>query len=351
MLATSDKRQAADEMAISLKDIYGQSEIIAQLESASRAGRLAHAYLFWGPEGVGKSTLARAVIKGLLCDEAGGLASCGCCPSCRQAEAGSHPDVMIIEPESPAGAIGIEAVRAVQARASLKPFRGTKKVVLVRRADLMTPEASHALLKSLEEPDPGMYWILTARHLRALPATVRSRTQPISVRPLPEEELAAILGGRGMGAGEAQTCARLAEGSVGKALRLCEAGEVKWKNRWIDSFLVDRELLAGSSRRAPWRELEKLERAELEKFLDLFAQWFRDLLVCSESVKGVFPLNGDREDALRSEKARYTHEELIQLIEVVAEGRNLLDRNVNTKVLIGWLEQTISEILCPKSST
>jgi len=143
---------------------------------------VSHAYLYHGPEGLGKSEGALWFAAGLLCPQGEGI-PCEICPVCSRVTAHAHPDVHEIG--TPGTRIGIEEIRALRKAVGLRPFEGAVKVVIVHQAHLMTSQAANALLKSLEEPPEDAVFILTADSPQSLLPTVLSRCQPIPFRPFP----------------------------------------------------------------------------------------------------------------------------------------------------------------------
>jgi DNA polymerase III subunit delta' len=155
--------------------------------------RLPHALLIHGPEGIGKSVFATAVAHGLLCESPKGIAACGKCPACLWLEAGNHPDLRVLEPANPdtteaddqtapakgSAHIVIEQVRELADFINISSHRGGAKVVLIQPAEALNVNAANALLKSLEEPPAGVYFILMSHRPHFLPATIRSRCRHI----------------------------------------------------------------------------------------------------------------------------------------------------------------------------
>lgn len=153
-------------------------------------GRLAHALLLAGPEGVGKRQFGEALAARLLCEVTGTGEACGSCPACRQFAAGNHPDMIHLEPAETGKALGVDAVRDLIDRLHLTAGHGVK-VGLIDPADAMTASAGNSVLKTLEEPPSGTYLILASARPGQLPATVRSRCQRIGFAiPSPEEAIA-----------------------------------------------------------------------------------------------------------------------------------------------------------------
>lgn len=198
----------------------------AQVVRAFEAGRLGHAQLLTGPEGLGKHELARMLAKRLLCREAGAAPSaCGHCLSCQRFGQGSHGDFRQLGIElnektgKPKTAIGIEQIRDMAEWLALTAQLGGARVVIIETAHRLNTQAANALLKTLEEPMPGRYLLLVTHQAAVLPATIRSRCQRIEV-PLPETAQARRwLAGQGMPEEAARHLLALAGGNPGLALQ------------------------------------------------------------------------------------------------------------------------------------
>ncbi|HNF64555.1 MAG TPA: DNA polymerase III subunit delta', partial [Plasticicumulans sp.] len=160
--------------------------IWAQLAPALAAGRLPHALLLAGPEGLGKMAFAQALGEALLCEsQRPDHHACGHCRACRLLAAGSHPDLHVVVPAEEGKAIRVDAIRELIGFAALTPQFGGRRVLRLAPAELLNVNAANALLKTLEEPAPGSHLILvSARPARLLP-TVRSRCQTIRFAPPP----------------------------------------------------------------------------------------------------------------------------------------------------------------------
>ncbi|MCS6931095.1 MAG: DNA polymerase III subunit delta' [Acetobacteraceae bacterium] len=213
-------------------ELVGHAAQAAMLAEAASGGRLHHAWLISGPEGVGKATLALRFLRWLLAGRPPGgpapLYVPQTHPAFRRIAAGAHPDLRVLSPE--AGERGVKRIirvedaRAVPRFLSLTPAEGGWRGVLVDEAEAMNAEAQNALLKTLEEPPPRSVLVLTSHAPDRLLPTIRSRCRRLELFPLPEAEVAAMLERLlpEMPADERARLAALADGAPGRALRLAE---------------------------------------------------------------------------------------------------------------------------------
>ncbi|MBI5016593.1 MAG: DNA polymerase III subunit delta' [Deltaproteobacteria bacterium] len=202
---------------MSVSSILGHERPLRVLRRALASGRVPQAYLFWGPDGVGKELVAREVARTLLCTDAGARAEpCGGCPSCRRVAAGEHADLHLV---AAAGAsVTIQEIRALQETLGYQAFERGRKVAIIRDAFRMTREASNALLKTLEEPPAGTHIVLLAHHRSQLLPTLVSRCQVLRFDPLPEALVRRLLEERGIDAGRAESLVSCSGGCPGAVL-------------------------------------------------------------------------------------------------------------------------------------
>ncbi len=257
-------------------DVRGHDRAIAYLRRGWKAGRLAHAFVFTGPSGIGKGMVARALALGLHC-EVTPFDACGDCGSCRTIVAGTHPDVRVIAgPAKDRRDVSIEQVRELQRELGFRSLSRHPKVGIVDEAHLLTLQAQNALLKTLEEPSGDSVLILIAVQASALAPTILSRCQRLVFAPLPSSEVIAILEGRGRSRADATALAAYADGSPGSALTLDPEFFGQRRRELLSALAGLRR--AGFKRLSDFAQTLTAEEKDPTAVLALIASWHRDAL-------------------------------------------------------------------------
>ena len=186
-----------------LSEVKGQEHIKKALKRAFLKSRLHHAYLFYGPYGVGKSTLARALAQILLCKLIEGtesidqLDACGHCGACKRVDSENHPDLCILRREEHHGKLSreikIHQLRALQETLTYEPYEGGRRVVLIEEADKMNIACANALLKTLEEPSNNTHFILCTHRPNVILPTILSRCQHLRFSKLDHKSLQSLI--------------------------------------------------------------------------------------------------------------------------------------------------------------
>lgn len=215
---------------MSFENIINQNKAKKILTGQLKSGRISHAYLFLGPDGVGRKKTALELAKALNCiGWEKKFEPCGVCLSCTKIEHSTHPDVQVIDfgwqakfeekEVEKQKVLKIDTIRALQREISFKPSEGRWKIFIVEPAEKITIDAANCLLKTLEEPPPQTVLILLAKHKENLPATVVSRTQLVMFQPLAKDEIVSYLKSNcSVTKSEAEEIAKISEGSLSWAI-------------------------------------------------------------------------------------------------------------------------------------
>jgi DNA polymerase-3 subunit delta' len=352
--------------------VIGQARVKRTLLSALRTGRLAHAYLFYGPEGVGKDAMALELARILHC-ERGGESACGECDSCLRAAAMQHPDIQLItalptgkseESDDPplskltaddittireeyrkkgenpyyrldiprALVIKISSIREVRREASLTSYGGKRRIFVISQAEDMEDAAANALLKTLEEPAGDCLILMTAANRESLLPTIISRCQQVRFDPLGAEEIGrALIERQGVDPSRAALISRLSNGSYSRALELLST-DVFEERTFAVEFI--RNALSGNAakviddaeRIASWKN-----RDQVQRFLITILMWFRDAMVLKEGGKII---NLDQEEDLRRFLTRNPRADILAAMAETERALSLLDRNAYIKLVL-----------------
>ena len=320
---------------LSATTFVGNSSVLERLEGKFKAGRLPHAMIFSGPEGIGKRTCALRIARMLNCEQ-GGDAPCGQCRQCHKVESGSHPDVFTMNVAADATRIKIEQVRNLLSMLNMEPFEGAAKLFLIDPAERMSPGASNALLKALEEPPPRTYFILITQNVHDLLVTIRSRCQIYHFSPLTLDEI------RRCGI-EDELVVRCSQGSIGRALAT-DAESLRESRAAVLEFLetamhAREEELAGLLTLSAELGRAKEDYTERLRILGVLVS---DLIFLREGLDDRL-VNIDLETRLRESASRVTIERLIQIADCLKFIEANLKYNLNKQLMADVLALTLNE--------
>ncbi|MCG8402042.1 MAG: DNA polymerase III subunit delta' [Firmicutes bacterium] len=313
----------------SLRDLEGHAKIRTNLVNAVRHNRVSHAYLFFGPPGVGKKTAGLAFARALLCPSGDGDA-CGDCDDCVRSGRGAHPDLHVVRPDG--ASIKIKQLRGVRDGTTLTSFGEGRQVFLVEQAEKMTVEAANCILKTLEEPPGGVVFILVTDDPAGMPPTVLSRCQCLRFNVLTMDEVLRIIT-RTSGAGDrAGLAAALAGGSPGRALALLEGtGD---RDRVVELALG----LTGQRRPGvPAPPEEPANREEAQVFVRHITVLFRDVMVRQQTGAEDLLINIDRREDITALAGAYDRREVLDILITAEETDRRLAGNVNQRLALDSL--------------
>lgn len=318
---------------MSFRDIKGQDRAATFLKRSIANDRVAHAYIFLGPRGVGKFTTALNFAKALNCQKPADNEPCEVCASCRKIQTFNHPDLFIAKLEKDETSIKIERIRQLIKDIGMKPYEGRKKVYIIDGADLMTQESSNALLKTLEEPPSDSVMILIAENLGLLFHTIVSRSQIVRFFALKPEIVTEILvKEHALDAQHAHILAHLSSGRLGEALAYAQPAFFDRRSAVIDG-LLKRTLFDGEFDGG---------RKDIYITLDIMLTWYRDILVAQAGLDDKMLFNIDKKDAIYDAAKRLDAGYVLSAIRHIIETGSSLDQNANQKLAMNVLGLHIS---------
>jgi DNA polymerase-3 subunit delta' len=312
-------------------EIIGHQKPLETLRAALANGRLHHAYLFLGPEGVGKRTIGLSLAQAIHCNEVDND-SCGHCLNCLRIQTGNHPDVRMIGPIAGKKEISIQQIRSIEKELSFRAFSG-KKIAIIDPATLMNMPAQNALLKTLEEPPRDSLLILVATNAGGLLPTLRSRCLRIAFGPLPRDLIAGYLAAKEtMTRDAAEFVAAISMGSLGAALELDKEELVEQRRNWVEIM----DSLRPGDYRAALNAAEALSssREESLRFLAWVETWYRDLLIYIMAHDARELINLDIVAKIQQESAAGKPERILLALSQAAGAAARIQRNLNRRMVL-----------------
>ena len=338
--------------------LIGQKKAIELLQHGLQAGFSAHAYLFTGPEHIGKMTLALELAMALNCE--GKDPPCHECTACQKIAAGTHTDVQVTrlttgdEEDTEATKISIDQIKDIQHSASLPPFEGKQRVYIIEGAEQLSIEAANRLLKTLEEPPDKVTFILVTVNEKLLLPTVVSRCQRIEFQPVSlEEEAASLVKKTGIGAEKSKLLAALSRGCPGWAITA--AGDEKVLERRKERLDLILSIIKGDAdeRFSYVNQLAagfSQNRKAVYDILEVWQDYWRDMMLAKLGCLQLI-IDIDRKDEIIKIGERFSLVQIKNAIERIAAAGTQLKQNVNPRLALEVLMLDIpkGEILNTKS--
>jgi len=320
--------------------VIGHNRVLSLLQHGLKRGTLAHAYLLAGPPHVGKMTLAIELAKALNCEAA--EPPCNECASCQKIALGKHADVQIIgilPNENSAETklrveIGIDQIREIQHSANLPPFEGKHKVFIIHDAELMSNEAANCLLKTLEEPESRVLFVLLTNNDQLLPATVVSRCQRLELTPLAANEIETTLNSNwSVDPTKAKLLSRLCHGCLGWAIMAASNDSLLQQRRERLDKLLDMANTGYEDRFAYAYQLVSQNRELILEILGLWQEWWRDLLLVKLGLNEAI-INIDIPDTIVTQAKDYSLTEIRNFINDIQAAGEQLRQNANSRLVL-----------------
>lgn len=326
----------------SFKDVVGHKDILKYISSAVENNRVSHAYILNGERGSGKKMLANLFAMTLLC-ETGDNEPCGKCHSCKQAESGNHPDIIRVTHEKP-NSISVDDIRTqVNNTVDIKPYQGSYKVYIIPQADMMTPQAQNAILKTIEEPPSYAVFLLLTENAETLLPTINSRCVMLKLRNIKDTLIKKyLMENLEIPDYKADMCTAFAQGNMGRAIMLANS----------DHFNEIREEAVQLLKHISEMELNEIVAAvknisvyklEITDYLDIIMIWYRDVLLykaTKEIDKVVFK---DQLQSIKEQARKSSYEGIELILESLEKAKARLKANVNFDLVMELLFLTIKE--------
>ena len=326
----------------SFKDVVGHKDILKYISSAVENNRVSHAYILNGERGSGKKMLANLFAMTLLC-ETGDNEPCGKCHSCKQAESGNHPDIIRVTHEKP-NSISVDDIRTqVNNTVDTKPYQGPYKVYIIPQADMMTPQAQNAILKTIEEPPSYAVFLLLTENAETLLPTINSRCVMLKLRNIKDTLIKKyLMENLEIPDYKADMCTAFAQGNMGRAIMLANS----------DHFNEIREEAVQLLKHINEMELNEIVAAvknisvyklEITDYLDIIMIWYRDVLLykaTKEIDKVVFK---DQLQSIKEQARKSSYEGIELILESLEKAKARLKANVNFDLVMELLFLTIKE--------
>ena len=326
----------------SFKDVVGHNDIINYIRNAVSMDQVTHAYILNGERGAGKKLLAKLFATTLLCEE-GGPDPCNTCHSCRQAESGNHPDIIWVTHEKP-NSISVDDIREqVNHTIMIKPYQGPYKVYVIDHADIMTPQAQNALLKTIEEPPQYAVIMLLTENAEMLLPTITSRCVMLKLRYIRDVLIKKyLMETLKVPDYKADMCTAFAQGNMGRAIMLANSehyNEIREEAVQVLKYIHEMELseLIQAVNKAAAYKLE------ISDYLDIMVVWYRDVLLYKATRDIDVVVFKEEIDSIKERARKSSYEGIQLIITSFDKAKERLKANVNFELVMELLLLTIQE--------
>jgi DNA polymerase-3 subunit delta' len=322
---------------LQFKLLLGHEKAKSLLLEAAAKNKLGHAYLFRGPDGVGKKRAALTLAAAINCKNPEDHDACGRCSSCRKYASFNHPDLLLVSPDG--AAIKIGQVRELKHQLAFPPLEARTRVIILEDVHAMRREAANSLLKTLEEPAPDNLLILTADQAGDILPTILSRCQIIPFGPLDHNDMAGVLmRDNDMDESQALALAAVAEGSLGRARLLLDENLLALRQELVEHLLFSQNNPAETVPQV-LRMGEKCAalKENIYELLTLLRLWYRDLVLIAAGAPETSTANKDIASCLEAAKERWSMAQLHVRLRLLDRAERQLLRNCSRTLVLETL--------------
>lgn len=321
------------------ENILGQKAIKKHFTTAVATGKVSHAYILNGEEGMGKMALAEAFSLMLLCErrEGNSFSPCLKCHGCKQVLSHNHPDLIYVSHEK-SGSIGVDDIRyQINDTVSIRPYSSPYKIYIVDEAEKMTGQAQNALLKTIEEPPSYAVIILLTDNKEAFLPTILSRCVQLNLKPLQDGDIKGyLIQEKGISEDTAEVYAAFARGNLGKAIHLAESKEFQAVYQTMLALLKHLRSMDIAELMETVRKLKE-EGLNLDECLDFMQLWYRDVLMFKVTKDMNLLIFKEEYFSINDMSKNSSYQGLETILESIEKARIRLRANVNMELAMELL--------------
>lgn len=325
--------------------IVGNKKTIERLKKSAKAGELSHSYIFEGPDGIGKKTMAMEFAKMVLCISE--EKPCGICSSCRKIESGNHPDLFVQKPEKKKNAVkssySVSDIEKIQMEMRRKPNESEKKLFIITEGEKLSVDSQNKFLKTIEEPMENVITLILVSNSNMLLKTTTSRCQLVKLERVSPEDMANYLECNYGDIENMETVLAFSDGNIGRAIELLKDESFQSRrDRVIDITMdiMEKDITKVFSGLKFFEE----EKGYAVEMLDIMVSWFRDLLVLQKTGDGRYLINRDKARTLKTQTGILSISQIYDIVKRVEDTKLDLNKNVNYQLAIELLLLKIQEL-------
>lgn len=317
-----------------MTEILGNKKTIERLKRAAESGEVSHSYIFEGPEGMGKKTLAMEFARIILCSSE--KRPCGACSSCRKLESGNHPDLFLESAHT------VGDIERIQSEMRKKPNESEKKIFIINSGEKLSIDAQNKFLKTIEEPMPNVVTIILVDNANKLLKTTVSRCQNIKLERVSPEDMRSYLEAEFGKVEKLETVIAFSDGNIGRARGLLKDESFKERREKtldIISDTMEKDITKVFSNTKYFEG----EKEHINEIMDMITSYFRDILVLKKTGIEDNIINRDKIRTIKTQIGILSSSQIYDIVKRVEGAKLDIERNVNYQLVVELLLLKINE--------